>query len=48
MEVPAHSFAEMVENMKCIGLADQELMVEEHNLLSAAYKNVISTCHESW
>ena len=38
----------MVKNMKCIGLADQELMVEEHNLLSAAYKNVISTCCKSW
>ena len=38
----------MVKNMKCIGLADQELMVEEHNLLSAAYKNVIGTRCESW
>lgn len=31
----------MVENMKCAAPPDQELTVEERNLLSVAYKNVI-------
>ena len=32
----------MVENMKAVASADQELSVEERNLLSVAYKNVTS------
>ncbi|KAJ7851388.1 14-3-3 protein [Mycena olivaceomarginata] len=34
-------YPEMVENMKCVAWFDQELTVEERNLLSVAYKNVI-------
>lgn len=37
-----HSRAEMVENMER-ALSDQELTVEQLNLISVAYKNVIST-----
>ena len=29
----------MVENMKLVASSDQELIVEEQNLLSVAYKN---------
>ena len=38
----------MVENIKYVSLANQELMVKKCNLLSVAYKNVISTYHKSW
>lgn len=41
-------FAEMVENMKNVASADQELSVEERNLLSVAYKNVIGARRASW
>ncbi|KAM0720162.1 hypothetical protein Q7P37_004298 [Cladosporium fusiforme] len=37
----AERYEEMVENMKAVASADQELSVEERNLLSVAYKNVI-------
>ena len=40
--------SEMVENMKCVASSDQELTVEERNLLSVAYKNVIGTRRASW
>jgi 14-3-3 protein epsilon len=40
--------AEMVENMKVVASADQELSVEERNLLSVAYKNVIGARRASW
>ena len=40
--------AEMVENMKIVASADQELSVEERNLLSVAYKNVIGARRASW
>ena len=40
--------AEMVENMKTVASADQELSVEERNLLSVAYKNVIGARRASW
>lgn len=40
--------AEMVENMKAVASADQELSVEERNLLSVAYKNVIGARRASW
>ncbi|KAF8219391.1 14-3-3 protein [Tricholoma matsutake] len=42
------SYLEMVEHMKRIASSDQELTVEEHNLLSIAYKNIIGTCRASW
>lgn len=40
--------AEMVENMKTVASSDQELTVEERNLLSVAYKNVIGARRASW
>lgn len=40
--------AEMVENMKTVASANQELSVEERNLLSVAYKNVIGARRASW
>ncbi len=40
--------AEMVENMKSVASEDQELTVEERNLLSVAYKNVIGARRASW
>ena len=39
---------EMVEYMKNVASADQELTVEERNLLSVAYKNVIGARRASW
>ena len=42
------SIAEMVENMKRVASSDQELTVEERNLLSVAYKNVIGARRASW
>jgi len=49
----SHPFAdgalvEMVENMKRVASSDQELTVEERNLLSVAYKNVIGARRASW
>ena len=44
----ANVHAEMVENMKTVASADQELSVEERNLLSVAYKNVIGARRASW
>lgn len=38
----------MVENMKNVASANQELSVEERNLLSVAYKNVIGARRASW
>ncbi|KAJ6582016.1 14-3-3 protein epsilon [Mycena capillaripes] len=38
----------MAENMKRVASSDQELTVEECNLLSVAYKNVISAHRASW
>ena len=46
--VPTNTAAEMVENMKAVASADQELSVEERNLLSVAYKNVIGARRASW
>jgi 14-3-3 protein epsilon len=45
---PADVPAEMVENMKSVASSDQELTVEERNLLSVAYKNVIGARRASW
>ena len=42
------SVIEMVECMKNVASADQELSVEERNLLSVAYKNVIGARRASW
>nr|AAR21678.1 14-3-3-like protein [Aspergillus flavus] len=39
---------EMVENMKVVASADVELTVEERNLLSVVYKNVIGARRASW
>jgi 14-3-3 protein epsilon len=41
-------YPEMVENMKVVASADVELTVEERNLLSVAYKNVIGARRASW
>ena len=43
-----NAWLEMVENMKTVASADQELSVEERNLLSVAYKNVIGARRASW
>ena len=40
--------AEMVESMKKVASMDVELTVEERNLLSVAYKNVIGARRASW
>lgn len=40
--------AEMVEAMKAVAGMDVELTVEERNLLSVAYKNVIGARRASW
>lgn len=44
----AERYEEMVENMKNVASVGQELSVEERNLLSVAYKNVIGARRASW
>jgi 14-3-3 protein epsilon len=44
----AERYDEMVENMKRVAQLDVELAVEERNLLSVAYKNVIGSRRASW
>jgi len=44
----AERYDEMVESMKKVAIADGELTVEERNLLSVAYKNVIGARRASW
>lgn len=44
----AERYEEMVENMKVVASSDVELTVEERNLLSVAYKNVIGARRASW
>ena len=44
----AERYEEMVENMKAVATSDEELSVEERNLLSVAYKNVIGARRASW
>ncbi|KAF3929839.1 hypothetical protein ABW20_dc0109841 [Dactylellina cionopaga] len=44
----AERYEEMVENMKLVAGSNQELTVEERNLLSVAYKNVIGARRASW
>ena len=41
-------FVEMVTAMKTVASLDVELTVEERNLLSVAYKNVIGARRASW
>ena len=44
----AERYEEMVESMKAVASSGQELTVEERNLLSVAYKNVIGARRASW
>jgi 14-3-3 protein epsilon len=44
----AERYDEMVENMKKVASMDTDLTVEERNLLSVAYKNVIGARRASW
>lgn len=44
----AERYEEMVENMKDVASEDRDLTVEERNLLSVAYKNVIGARRASW
>merc|ERR1712051_555942 len=44
----AERFDEMVMDMKEVAKQPQELTVEERNLLSVAYKNVIGSRRASW
>jgi len=44
----AERYEEMVESMKRVAKMDQELTVEERNLLSVAYKNLIGARRASW
>lgn len=44
----AERYDEMVESMKKVAALDVELTVEERNLLSVAYKNVIGARRASW
>lgn len=44
----AERYDEMVEAMKSVASMDVELTVEERNLLSVAYKNVIGARRASW
>jgi 14-3-3 protein epsilon len=44
----AERFDEMVSDMKEVARQPQELTVEERNLLSVAYKNVIGARRASW
>ena len=44
----AERFDEMVEHMKAVAGQPQELTVEERNLLSVAYKNVIGSRRAAW
>ena len=41
-------FSEMVEFMKKVAALGEELTVEERNLISVAYKNVIGARRASW
>lgn len=42
------NFAEMVDSMKKVAKMDVELTIEERNLLSVGYKNVIGSKRASW
>ncbi|KAM7277670.1 hypothetical protein ACFE04_004804 [Oxalis oulophora] len=44
----AERYDEMVESMKSVVMLDVELTVEERNLLSVGYKNVVGSRRASW
>ncbi|KAA8515116.1 hypothetical protein F0562_018295 [Nyssa sinensis] len=44
----AERYDEMVESMKKVAMLDVELTVEERNLLSVGYKNVVGARRASW
>eukprot|EP00769_Ergobibamus_cyprinoides_P002073 gnl/Ergobibamus_cyprinoides/3177.p1 GENE.gnl/Ergobibamus_cyprinoides/3177~~gnl/Ergobibamus_cyprinoides/3177.p1 ORF type:complete len:235 (+),score=129.21 gnl/Ergobibamus_cyprinoides/3177:66-770(+) len=44
----AERYSEMVDNMKAVAKMDVELTVEERNLLSVAYKNVVGARRAAW
>lgn len=44
----AERYDEMLDAMKVVASYDTELTVEERNLLSVAYKNVIGVRRSSW
>ncbi|TQE11258.1 hypothetical protein C1H46_003264 [Malus baccata] len=44
----AERYKEMVEFVEKVSADKEELTVEERNLLSVAYKNVIGACRASW
>lgn len=44
----AERYDEMLDAMKVVASYDTELTVEERNLLSVAYKNVIGVRRASW
>ena len=44
----AERYDEMLDSMKSVAAYDTELTVEERNLLSVAYKNVIGARRASW
>merc|ERR1711879_262512 len=44
----AERYEDMVEYMKKVAQSEGELSVEERNLLSVAYKNVIGSRRSSW
>jgi 14-3-3 protein epsilon len=44
----AERFDEMVDHMKAVAVLSVELSIEERNLLSVAYKNVIGSRRASW
>jgi len=44
----AERYDEMLESMKSVATYDTELTVEERNLLSVAYKNIIGARRASW
>lgn len=48
LAVAMYVCVEMVESMKKVATSDGELTVEERNLLSVAYKNVIGARRASW
>ena len=47
-KIVMNRFDEMVDHMKAVAQQPQELTVEERNLLSVAYKNVIGSRRASW
>ncbi|CAF4080951.1 unnamed protein product, partial [Adineta steineri] len=44
----AERYPDMLASMKKIAESNSDLTIEERNLLSIAYKNVIGNCRASW